>query len=57
MFGKLPSSYRNHGNYDATVSKSQNVQMQLVRLFVLQNMKTSDTINNKMLNNTYVLHF
>ena len=31
MFGKLPSSYRNHGNYDATVSKSQNRQMQLIR--------------------------
>ena len=30
MFGKLPSSYRNHGNYDATVSKSQ---MQLIRRF------------------------
>ena len=33
MFGKLPSSYRNHGNYDATVSKSQNRQMQLLRCF------------------------
>ena len=33
MFGKLPSSYRNHGNYDATVSKSQNRQMQLKRRF------------------------
>ena len=33
MFGKLPSSYRNHGNYDATVSKSQNRQMQLIRRF------------------------
>ena len=33
MFGKLPSSYRNHGNYDATVSKSQNIQMQLIRRF------------------------
>ena len=33
MFGKLPSPYRNHGNYDATVSKSQNRQMQLIRRF------------------------
>ena len=33
MFGKLPSSYRNHGNYDATVSKSQNRQMQLIGRF------------------------
>ena len=33
MFGKLPSSYRNHGNYDATVSKSQNRQMQHIRRF------------------------
>ena len=33
MFGKLLSSYRNHGNYDATVSKSQNRQMQLIRRF------------------------
>ena len=33
MFGKLPSSYRNHGNYDATVSKSQNRQMQLIGHF------------------------
>ena len=35
MSGKLPSSYRNHGNYDDTVSKSQNVQMQLVRRFCI----------------------
>ena len=33
MFGKLPSSYRNHGNYDATVSKSQKRQMQLIGRF------------------------
>ena len=33
MFGKLPSSYRYHGNYDATVAKSQNRQMQLIRRF------------------------
>ena len=33
IFRKLPSSYRNHGNYDATVSKSQNRQMQLIRRF------------------------
>ena len=33
MFGKLPSFYCNHGNYDATVSKSQNRQMQLIRRF------------------------
>ena len=35
MFGKLPSSYRYHGNYDATVSKSQNRQMQLIRRFCI----------------------
>ena len=35
MFGKLQSSYRNHGNYDAAVSKSWNVQMQLVRRFCI----------------------
>ena len=34
-FGKLPSSYRNHGNYDATVSKSQNGLMQLIRRFCI----------------------
>ena len=35
MFGKLPSSYRNHDNYDATLSMSLNVQMQLVRRFCI----------------------
>ena len=35
MFGKLPSSYRNYGNYDATVSKSQNRQTQLIRRFCI----------------------
>ena len=35
MIGKLPSSFRNHGNYDATVSKSQNRQMQLIRRFCI----------------------
>ena len=35
MFGKLQSSYRNHGNYDATVAKSENLQMQLVRRFCI----------------------
>ena len=33
--GKLQSSYRNHGYNDATVSKSLNVQMQLVRHFCI----------------------
>ena len=35
MFGKLPTSYRNHGNYYAPVSKSQNRQMQLIRRFCI----------------------
>ena len=35
MFGKLQSSYSNHGNYDATGSKSLNVQMQLVKRFYI----------------------
>ena len=32
---KLPPSYRYYGNSDATVSKSQNGQMQLVRRFCI----------------------
>ena len=48
MFGKLPSSYRNHGNYDATVSKSQNRQMQLIRRFCIAELE--DIWHNQQLN-------
>ena len=48
MFGKLPSSYGNHGNYDATVSKSQNRQMQLIRRFCIA--EHEDIWHNQQLN-------
>ena len=48
MFGKLPSSYRNHGNYYAPVSKSQNRQMQLTRRFCIT--EYEGICNNQQLN-------
>ena len=55
MFGKLPSSYRNHGNYDATVSKSQNRQMQLIRRFCIE--LHEDIWHNQQLNVEIILIF
>ena len=55
MFGKLPSSYRNHGNYDATVSKSQNRQMQLIRRFCIAEHK--DIWHNRQSNAEIILIF
>ena len=55
MFGKLQSSYRNHGNYDATVSKSQNRQMQLIRRFCI--VEHEDIWHNQQLNVEIILIF
>ena len=55
MFGKLPSSFRNHGNYDATVSKSQKRQMQLIRRFCIA--EHEDIWHNKHLNVEIILIF
>ena len=55
MFGKLPSSYRNHGNYDATVSKSQNRQMQLIRRFSIAEHEV--IWHNQQLNVEIMLYF
>ena len=55
MFGKLPSSFRNHGNYDATVSKSQNRQMQLIRRFCIA--EHEDIWHNQRLNVEIILIF
>ena len=55
MFGKLPSSYRNHYNYDATVSKSQNRQMQLIRRFCIA--EHEDIWHNQQLNVEIILIF
>ena len=55
MFGKLPSSFRNHGNYDATVSKSQNRQMQLIRHFCIA--EHEDIWHNQQLNVAIIFIF
>ena len=55
MFGKLPSSFRNHGNYDVTVSKSQNRQMQLIRRFCIA--EHEDIWHNQRLNVEIILIF
>ena len=55
MFGKLPASYRNHGNYDATVSKSQNRHMQLIRRFSIAEHEV--TWHNQQLNVEIMLIF
>ena len=36
---KYPSSYHKHGNYDASISKSQNDQQQYEDLFCIKNIK------------------
>ena len=55
MFGKLPSSFRNHGNYDATVTKSQNRKMQLIRRFCIA--EHEDIWQNQQLNVEIILIF
>ena len=55
MFGKLPSSYGSHGNYDATVSKSQNRQMQHIRRFCIA--EHEDIWHNQQLNVEIMLIF
>ena len=55
MFGKLPSSYCNHGNYDATVSKSQNGLMPLIRRFCIA--EHEDIYHNQQLNVEIILIF
>ena len=50
---KLPPSYRYYGNSDATVSKSQNGQMQLVRCFCIA--EHEDIWHNQQLNVEIIL--
>ena len=52
---KLPPSYRYHGNYDGTVSKSQNGLMQLVRRFCIA--EHGDIWHNQQLNVEIILIF
>ena len=52
---KLPPSYRYYGNSGATISKSQNGQMQLVRRFCIA--EHEDIWHNQQLNVEIILYF